>query len=172
MSMYADIVSAEGEVLEVKPVGFRRSMFGYVDVVADVGEVSMTKQEFKDECNINNIMAQYQKTGLVNHLNKYEGRYDDVSGAVSYQEAHDIMMRAESMFMSVPSSIRAKFDNDPGKFLEFVTDPANSEEMRKMGLMKEMVDVVDKAPAGGVDAGKSDGSVAGAVKGSGSAGNK
>ena len=41
---------------------------------------SLTKQSFKDECNINNIMSKYMKDGLIGHVNKHQGRYDDLPG--------------------------------------------------------------------------------------------
>jgi hypothetical protein len=36
--------------------------------------------------------------------------------------------------MQLPSDIRAKFDNDPGEFFEFCTDPKNADEMVQLGL--------------------------------------
>lgn len=95
---------------------------------------SRTIQSAEAECNINNIMAKYQKTGLVTHVNKSQGFYDDVSDLVDYREALDIVSRAEFLFSSVPSAIRARFDNDPAKYLAFVHDPANADELIKMGL--------------------------------------
>ena len=54
-----------------------------IDVVTVLDPVSMTKQSFADECDINNIMKRYIKDGVVNHLNTYQGNYGDFTGAVS-----------------------------------------------------------------------------------------
>lgn len=96
---------------------------------------SMTKQSFKDECDINNILKKYEKNGVIEHRNKYQGRYDDVTGAVDYQTALGVIASAETAFMSLPAAIRTQFDNDPHKFLEFAQDSENSDLMVEMGLL-------------------------------------
>lgn len=40
---------------------------------------SLTKQSFKDECDINQIVAKFEKTGLVNHLARGVPQFADVS---------------------------------------------------------------------------------------------
>lgn len=95
---------------------------------------SRAKQEFKAECDINTIMAKYAKTGLLEHVNRYQGQYGDFSEVVDYQEALNLVSQAQEAFQSLPASIRTRFENDPGKYLAFVQDPANSAELVKMGL--------------------------------------
>jgi len=87
----------------------------------------------RDECNINNIMAKYQRTGTISHINKYEGQYGDFP-AVDYRTALETVKQAEAMFNDLPAKARAKFGNDPATFLEYVQDPKNLEEMRETGL--------------------------------------
>ena len=43
-------------------------------------------------------------------------------------------MLAQDMFESLPADIRTKFGNDPGRFLDFVEDPQNEEELIELGL--------------------------------------
>jgi phage internal scaffolding protein len=105
-----------------------------IDVVTPVDGPSMTKQAFQAECDINNIMKRYEKTGIIDHLNKYGGRFGDFTGAVDFQTAQNIVIDAQKMFMDIPASIRAQFENDPGKFIQFATDPANLDKLREMGL--------------------------------------
>ena len=105
-------------------------------VQLDFKERSRAKQSFKDECDINNIMTKYVKTGLVSHVNKYGGRYGDLAGEVDYQNALDTIQRAKEVFAALPASIRTRFENDPAQFLGFVEDPANREELLQMGLLK------------------------------------
>lgn len=94
----------------------------------------LTQQCFKKECDINHILAQYQKTGLVHHVNTYQGRYDDVTGDVDFQTALNTLKSAEDCFMSLPSGIRKRFDNNPAEFLSFVTNPDNADEVVELGL--------------------------------------
>lgn len=96
----------------------------------------MTKQSFKDECDINQIMAKYQKTGLINHFQKNQAQYG-FAPAVDFRTALELVDKAERQFEELPSSIRKRFDNDPGQFLAFCEDPANRSEMAVLGLLTE-----------------------------------
>lgn len=100
-----------------------------------VGETSMTQQNMRDQCDINQIMARYHKTGLLDHVNRFQGNYGEFADAPSYHEGLNKMLAAEAMFMTLPASIRETFDNDPGAFLEFALDEKNEEDMRSMGLL-------------------------------------
>jgi len=96
---------------------------------------SKTKQEFKEECDINSIMDRYQATGLIQHVNKYQGRYDELGEPCDFQTAQNIIIEANEAFDSLPSKLRKRFGNNPNEFLEFVQNPANREAMREMGLL-------------------------------------
>jgi len=94
---------------------------------------SLTKQSFTKECDINNIMKKYQKTGAMDHVNKHEASYgyatsDDFTASMA------IVAKGQTMFEELPSSIRTKFENDPAKFLDFVQDKNNIKEMQELGL--------------------------------------
>lgn len=97
---------------------------------------SMAKQEFKRECDINNILKQYSKTGMVQHVNKRaaEGMYTDLPDAIDFQDSLNLVREAEASFMTLPARVRDQFGNDPAQFLAFCGDPANAEEMVKLGL--------------------------------------
>lgn len=109
-----------------------------VPVVLEFPDQGMTQQSFKAECDINTIMARYQKTGLLEHVSRYQGRYEDVAESMDYQSALNVVMAAEEAFASLPSSIRARFENDPGQFLAFVEDPGNEDEMVDLGLKRRL----------------------------------
>lgn len=94
-----------------------------------------TKQAFKDECDINNIMARYQKTGIINFQQRFEPRYGDVS-AIEFQSAMQTVARGKTMFNELPSRVRERFHNDPAQFMEFINNPANADEARELGLLK------------------------------------
>ena len=89
-----------------------------------------------DECDINNIMRQYEQTGLIAHVNQYEGNYGDFTDVVDYRTACDVVIRANEMFETLPSGVRARFQNDPSTFLAFVDDPANADALVEMGLAR------------------------------------
>lgn len=91
------------------------------------------KQHFKQECDINFILDQYQRTGAIYHFNTQQPQYG-YAEAVDFREALEIVKQGQSVFDALPSSLRSKFQNDPARFLEFVQDPANAEEMATLGL--------------------------------------
>lgn len=96
---------------------------------------SLTHQSMQAECDINKIMLRWQKTGVIEHQNKFEGRYENfLDTPQDYQESMNAVLAADEMFQTLPSSIRRRFHNDPGTFLDFVGNPENAEEMIKMGL--------------------------------------
>lgn len=97
---------------------------------------SMTKQSFRDQCDINNILKQYKTTGMIAHMRQQasQGRYMDLPDPIDFQESMNIVIEAEASFASLPSGIRNRFGNDPMAFLEFIHDPKNSEEVYAMGL--------------------------------------
>lgn len=102
--------------------------------------LSMTKQSHKEECDVNTIMLQYQKTGMIEHVRKTRGTYGDYTSAVEYHDAINEVLKAQEMFATVPAHVRKKFDNDPAEFLNFVQNPDNVEEMQKLGLVEASID--------------------------------
>lgn len=94
-----------------------------------------TKQEFKDECDINVLMSHYKRTGEIPNLNERAPQYLDVSGA-DFQQAMDFVAGAKSMFHEMPAHIRSRFENNPALFLDFCSQEKNRPEMAEMGLLK------------------------------------
>ncbi|QCQ84663.1 internal scaffolding protein [Blackfly microvirus SF02] len=94
----------------------------------------MTREEFKDECDINVLMAHYERTGVLNFFNPGQPQFLDVSAVPDLQSALHYMDTANTAFMSLPASVRREFDQDPLKFVDFATDPSNLSRMREWGL--------------------------------------
>lgn len=107
-------------------------------------EKDMCHQEFKDECDVNKIMQKYQRDGVVTHVQEFEGNYGDFCDAPSFQEACNTVIAAEEMFMTLPSSVRKHFDNDPAEFLACAQDPDREDEMRDLGLLPRAEPVVSQ----------------------------
>lgn len=113
------------------------------------GVKSLTRQEFKSECDINKILAKYQRTGALTHFSKFQGSYGDFSSC-DYQEAQNLILRAQKMFAELPSKVRDLVKTPEG-FLNFVQDPANSEKMAELGLRERKASETP-APAASPDA--------------------
>ena len=115
-------------------------------VQVDAGGESRTKQSFKKECDINVIMAKYQKTGAITHFNKHQQNYGMADGQ-TFQEAMNLVCEAQEMFNELPSSIRSRFGNDPAAFLDFVQNEENADEMARMGLIQQSAEQSAVTPA-------------------------
>ena len=105
---------------------------------------SRTKQSFKNETDIGNIVRKHAKTGLLEHVNRFSGDYGDYLNVTDYQTSVNQVMAANDMFLSLPSSLRKRFDNDPGSFLNFVSDESNRDEMRELGLLNPEIKPVSE----------------------------
>lgn len=95
----------------------------------------LTKQSFKDECNINNIMAKWMRDGTIDHMAKNPPTYGDFSTVDEYQTAQNKVLMAQASFDAMPAKIRDRMDNDPATFMAFMQDPANNEEAISLGLI-------------------------------------
>lgn len=99
-----------------------------------VGE-SRTKQSFKDECDINNVVSRWMKSGIAgSSFNASTGSFLDVSNVPDYHTAMNVVLNAQRLFSELPSVVRERFKNDPGEYLRFMDDPNNTEEAIKLGL--------------------------------------
>lgn len=108
---------------------------GDIDFTGDPGE---TDPSHAKDCDINNIVATYHKTGVFPEAGAQV--FADVADAPSYQDAMQIVINAENAFMALDATTRRKFDNDPTQMLRFLENPENVQEAIKLGMM------VAKAP--------------------------
>lgn len=116
-------------------IPFKTLYHNYEVVQTDCSGPSMTKQAFKDEVDINWIMRKYEKTGLIEHVNRFQGKYADLGSAEDFHSCMNRIAAADEAFMTLPASIRERFSNSPEEFLRFVNDENNIDEMRKLGLL-------------------------------------
>lgn len=104
-------------------------------------EPSMALQSAAPECDIYNIINQFNTTGLVTHVASGVPQYADVSEVPDYQAALAVVMEAEDQFSSLPADVRREFDNDPGRMLEFIQNPDNYDRGVELGLFSPKSDL-------------------------------
>jgi len=90
-----------------------------------------TKQSFKDETDVNNIIAKHARMGTLSHLEQWGGQYGDLTG-FDFQTAQNQIAKANSMFEKLPARVRNEFRNDPARFFEFVNDPENRDNLAEV----------------------------------------
>lgn len=109
-----------------------------------------TKQYFRDECDVNRIMARYLETGILDGRDPASARFVDCTAlqALDYQGAMNFIIDAQAVFSSLPSSIRSRFRNDPAELLAFVDNPANRDEAISLGLVPNPAAQAASVPLG------------------------
>ena len=96
---------------------------------------SLTHQSEAAACDINAIMAKYEKTGILEHRNTFSGQYGDFTDLPQdYHASMNAVLEAREMFDTLPAAVRRRFSNGPGVFLDFVADKSNGDELVRMGL--------------------------------------
>jgi phage internal scaffolding protein len=119
---------------------FLRTPYNYDTLVASdesgvaCEEPSLAQQQFKDECDINNILRQFNVTGMLPEA-PLSPRYGDFTGIVDYHSALNAVIAAEDGFMALPAELRARFQNDPEQLINFLDNPENKTEAEKLGLV-------------------------------------
>lgn len=119
---------------------FLRTPYNYDTIAASdesglaCEEPSLAQQQFKDESDINNILRQFNITGLLPE-SPLSPRYGDFTGIVDYHSALNAVIAAEDGFMTLPADIRARFHNDPENLINFLSDDKNKDEAIKLGLV-------------------------------------
>ena len=120
-----------------KTITFRTAYDPHKKYIFNTTGESLTQQHFQEECDIINIIKRHDRNGIIEHVQRGQARYGDFSDVKDYQEALDMVKEAQDEFMSIPSDIRKKFDNNPGKFYEFVSNPDNKQQLIKMGFIEQ-----------------------------------
>lgn len=119
---------------------FLRTPYNYDTIAASnesglhCEDATLTQQHFKDETDINNILRQFNITGLLPE-NKLSPRYGDFTGISDYQSALNAVIAAESEFDGLPAQIRARFNNNPEELIQFLENDQNLDEAVKLGLV-------------------------------------
>jgi len=100
----------------------------------DCRDESLTHQEFREECDINTIIDRFGIGENPIEAQKWVTDVDISNAPSDYMSVMNQLNEARDQFMSLPAKVRSSFDNDPGRFVSFVSDPSNESEMVRLGL--------------------------------------
>ncbi|AXH75931.1 MAG: internal scaffolding protein [Microviridae sp.] len=96
----------------------------------------LTEQSHKDSCDINKIMAFYQKSGrLPEGLSTGQPIYGDFSELFDYGEAMNIVSEAQERFSELPAELRRHFNEDPANLLAAIQDESRFDELVDLGIL-------------------------------------
>ena len=128
-----------------------RSMFNYDtdEVSVQTGlacqDPSLAQQQFRDECDINNILERFNVTGQLPVM-PLEPQFGDFSGISDYQTALNAVISAQDSFDQLPARLRERFANDPAAFVDFCLDESNRDEMKALGLLVDAAVASNSSP--------------------------
>lgn len=103
-----------------------------------------TQQSYRDSCNINTIVAKYKAGETPLGVTKAP-IYGDFSNLPNFREMQQQVAEANESFMKIDPKIRERFNHDPAKLIDFVSDAKNKFEAISLGLIPEPVKPVLKA---------------------------
>lgn len=109
------------------------SMYGKSRLVCEQG-ASLTKQQFKEECDVNNIVRRFDQDGIVMQFARGTPAYMDVSEVGDYRSALERVRLANEFFMQLPAKVRARFSNDPAVYID-EAGSLSPAELKELGLV-------------------------------------
>lgn len=110
---------------------------------------SMTCQQFRDESDINNLVARYNRTGTFYNALDCAGRvarmpqFGDFAELGDFREQQEKLLAVYDSFAQLPAKVRERFSNNPAFFVEFVGQEKNYEECVKLGIFEAPAEAAD-----------------------------
>lgn len=95
----------------------------------------LTEQTHKELTDINNIMENYVKTGMLPNYSGSPLLYIDETNQPTFEQAHDSIAYARHRFDQLPTSLKNELQNDYRKLEAWLTNPDNQDRAIKMGLL-------------------------------------
>lgn len=113
-------------------------------------EPSYTQAQFAAESDINEIVRRFGLTGELpeNYRPPMSGDFTNIT---TFEEMQNAIADARSRFMELPAEIREKFENDPGRLINFLDDEKNRAQALELGIIqqppespRDMVQAIDE----------------------------
>lgn len=119
---------------------------------------SQTLQSFKDDADINCIIARYENTGVLVDPSVPVSRtpnFGDFSDLPTYQEAQNVIIAAKNAFDTLSAKIRERFHNDPAAYYDFVRSLKKGsddyDEAIDLGIINRPLDNSHEVPPGSLE---------------------
>lgn len=110
---------------------------------------TMTQQHYKDECDLNQILARHKGSGELSALQMRQllaqsaavtptsprlPQFADYSDLPDFSDIKRSFVRASHAFAEIPVNVRMQFGNNPEVFYNTLTDPKQHQKLRDVGL--------------------------------------
>lgn len=107
---------------------------------------SRTQQNFKDETDINQIVRRLGVTGMLPQRKDTPLSIDFSENAHDFKSANNLIVAAKVSFAGLDAAVRKRFGNDPATMIEFLDNPHNLDEARKLGIILPQKIVTESPP--------------------------
>ncbi|AKI26890.1 internal scaffolding protein VP3 [Gokushovirinae Bog8989_22] len=94
----------------------------------------LTRPEFLNQCTPRIQVERFIRDGVY-YQTPLSPQFGDFTNIGSYQECLNRVISIDQTFDSLPSAVRAKFRNDPGALITFLSNPDNRDEAISLGLL-------------------------------------
>ena len=95
---------------------------------------SLTQQQFAEETEIRTIVERFGLTGQLPE-NVTVPQFGDFTEVTDFHSAMNAVREANEAFLQFPAKVRERFNHDPQRLLEFVSDGSNRDEAIKLGFI-------------------------------------
>jgi len=111
---------------------------------------SMTRQEFKRECDVKWIMDRFQRTGMLGDPRKSKRihQFIDCTSVQDFESARKLIINAQQSFDSLPNEFKKMFNYKISNFMRMVNDPAVADDVVKKFLADKQGSGAVPAPDG------------------------
>lgn len=123
-----------------------RTQYDHQRPRVNTGRDTPVKQSFKEETDVNRIIAKYQQTGAVSHANRFAPRYGEADSQ-DFHKAMTLVVETQQAFDALPSALRRRFSNDPAEWVAWL-ETADTEDLRAAGLVPGDVSEPETIPTG------------------------
>lgn len=92
--------------------------------LADAPEASLAQQQFKEDCDMNNIVRKAMRGIPPRFQREDEPQYGDFSNPIELERAFNTMAQAKDAFMNLPAELRLELNNDPRRIAYITAEQA------------------------------------------------
>lgn len=108
---------------------------------------SMTQQHMASECDIHSIINKYVKTGQAPIARKAP-TYGDFSGPSELHSVLNGLRIFKERFFALTPEMRARFNNDPTLFADFISNPNNASAVAELIQQNQSLESSISVPVG------------------------
>lgn len=109
-------------------------------------DIRITVQADANSVDINKMIERIEKGGMLPALKSGQPFYGDVSSFDGLADSLMKVQEAEHLFMTMSAKIRERFDNDPVKMIEFLSNEENRSEAEELGMVLPRIENTPPAP--------------------------